>query len=213
MNINNGKGLAFAQFTLGFDSNYCRILNAWPGAIAAGFTAITKDSTAGSQNFFLLGNRGLSQGNGTLAKVQVAISSEIDTELSITIRFDQINLKNEFGSQLAVSHAQNAQLDVLVTSVTAALESGSPLDFVLFLNYPNPFNPVTIIKYGISKDAKVSLQIFNILGEEVSKLVDERQTAGYYQVQWDASRYSSGVYFYRIQAGRWQKVGKMTLLQ
>jgi len=71
----------------------------------------------------------------------------------------------------------------------------------LFQNYPNPFNPVTIISYDLPKTTNVSLQIYGITGRLVETLVNQHQNAGNYQIQWDASGYSSGVYFYRVQAG------------
>lgn len=72
---------------------------------------------------------------------------------------------------------------------------------VLSQNYPNPFNPNTIIKYEIPKSSMVRLSVFDMLGREVSVLVDERRDAGVHQVKFDASGLSSGVYLYKLQAG------------
>ena len=88
-----------------------------------------------------------------------------------------------------------------------------PSQYYLSQNHPNPFNPTTTIKYGLPKESKVTLKIFNILGQEVATLVDEHQPAGYHQITWDAAGHSSGIYFYKIQAGEFQKIRKMILLK
>ncbi len=73
-----------------------------------------------------------------------------------------------------------------------------PEKFELFQNYPNPFNPTTAISYQLSADSKVTLKIYNVIGQEVATLVDELKQAGYHQEVFDATRYASGMYIYRI---------------
>lgn len=73
-----------------------------------------------------------------------------------------------------------------------------PQDFKLEQNYPNPFNPATVIRYQISEASYVSLKVFDILGKEVATLVNSEQKAGNYEAEFDASKLSSGVYYYRI---------------
>jgi hypothetical protein len=73
-----------------------------------------------------------------------------------------------------------------------------PTDFELSQNYPNPFNPSTTIRYAIPNESKVSITVFNLLGQEVATLVNDIQPAGYHEVQFNASDLSSGVYLYRI---------------
>jgi hypothetical protein len=76
--------------------------------------------------------------------------------------------------------------------------SAHPTSFHLEQNYPNPFNPRTVIKYQLSSGTDVDLSVFNVLGQRVITLVSEKQKAGHYQVEWDASGVASGVYFYRM---------------
>ena len=90
--------------------------------------------------------------------------------------------------------------------------------FSLSQNYPNPFNPTTTIKYSLPKDekretSKVKLVVFDLLGREVVTLVNERQKSGYYEVNWDASNYPSGIYFYEIKSGIDKLVRKMNLIK
>jgi hypothetical protein len=88
-----------------------------------------------------------------------------------------------------------------------------PKEFKLIQNYPNPFNPVTTIKFDIPTKSKVVLKIYNILGEDVITLVNEEKLAGNYEVNFDASRFSSGVYFYQLNAGEYLETKKMILLK
>ena len=88
-----------------------------------------------------------------------------------------------------------------------------PTEYSLFQNYPNPFNPTTSIKYSIAKRQYVTLNIFNVLGQEIEKLVNEVKSAGNYQVEFYAVDLPSGVYFYRIQAGSFNQVRKMLLIK
>ena len=67
-------------------------------------------------------------------------------------------------------------------------------------NYPNPFNPSTTIRYALPTESKVSLSIFNLLGEQIATLVNTTQSAGYHEVNFNASDLSSGIYLYRISA-------------
>ena len=85
--------------------------------------------------------------------------------------------------------------------------------FELYNNYPNPFNPTTAIKYDVANDSKVLIQVFDILGRTVATLVNEKKTAGSYEVPFNASRFASGVYFYRMTAGSFVKTQKMMLLK
>ncbi len=86
-------------------------------------------------------------------------------------------------------------------------------DFNLYQNYPNPFNPSTSIEYRVGSDEYVTLKVYDLLGREVAILVDEYAPAGRYEVDFDGSKFSSGVYFYRLQAGEFRETRKMVLLR
>ena len=103
--------------------------------------------------------------------------------------------------------------EVIVTSVRQEDNVSIPSDFKLYQNYPNPFNPSTTIKFAIPKESYTKLEIFNILGEKVMTLVSEMLSPGAYKYKWDAGRYSSGVYFYRITAGNFIQTKKLLLLK
>jgi hypothetical protein len=88
-----------------------------------------------------------------------------------------------------------------------------PQEFRLEQNYPNPFNPSTTIRYGLPVRAHVTLSVFNTLGQQVAMLVQGDQEAGNHEVRFDASNLSSGVYFYRIQAGAFVEAKKLVFLR
>jgi hypothetical protein len=103
----------------------------------------------------------------------------------------------------------------LSVSNTVGIEADKqiPKEFKLSQNYPNPFNPTTTIKFDLPKTSKVSLKVFNILGEEVVTLVSYRLSAGSYSYEWDATNLASGVYLYRLQAGDYVETRKMVLMR
>ncbi|MGE5795527.1 MAG: T9SS type A sorting domain-containing protein, partial [Ignavibacteria bacterium] len=92
-------------------------------------------------------------------------------------------------------------------------ELGIPSEFKLSQNYPNPFNPSTKIRYEIPMESKVLIKIYDVLGREVSTLINEFQKAGRYQVEWNAGNLASGVYFYSIKAGDFTAVKKLVLVK
>jgi hypothetical protein len=88
-----------------------------------------------------------------------------------------------------------------------------PGSFTIEQNYPNPFNPSTNIRYGLPHNARVTLKVFNTLGQLAAILIDADQAAGYHEAKSDGSNLASGVYFYRIQAGGFVQTKKFILLR
>jgi len=88
-----------------------------------------------------------------------------------------------------------------------------PAGIHLFPNFPNPFNPKTIINYELQMSNDVDLSIFNLLGQKIATLVHERMSAGIHQIEWDARVYPSGVYYYRLSVGKYHDIRKMILIK
>jgi hypothetical protein len=78
---------------------------------------------------------------------------------------------------------------------------GLPNRFQLFQNYPNPFNPTTTIEFALAKSGRVTLKVYNVLGQEVITLVSGNLAAGSYKYRWETRGLASGVYFYKLEAG------------
>jgi len=108
---------------------------------------------------------------------------------------------------------------IIYVPVSVELIEELATDFRLEQNYPNPFNPSTTIRYSIPFQGNVEIIIYNSIGENIAKLFDDQQSAGTYEVNWDADKFASGIYFYSIKAipidGKeiFQSVRKMILLK
>jgi hypothetical protein len=98
------------------------------------------------------------------------------------------------------------------------LKAVVPATFTLHQNFPNPFNPISMLQYGLPENTHVSLIIYDMLGKEITQLVNTTQEAGFRSIQWDATdsmgrEVSAGVYLYQIQAGEFVQTKKMVLLK
>ena len=101
--------------------------------------------------------------------------------------------------------------DTITTSIRR--ESSLNFSYELAQNYPNPFNPSTKIEYSIPKASFVTLKVYDVLGREVATLVNEEKAVGRYEVEFNGNSLSSGIYFYKIQAGEYASVKKMILIR
>jgi hypothetical protein len=104
--------------------------------------------------------------------------------------------------------------DTLFRTVTSITERGEvPKEYSLQQNYPNPFNPSTTIGFELPHASRVSLKVYNLLGQEVMNLVDDEIQAGAYEVQFNAASLSSGMYIYRLRAGDYAATKRMILMK
>ena len=112
---------------------------------------------------------------------------------------------NQFGRNIVMAIIDESTLDVKLQKIITTS--------TLNQNYPNPFNPRTIISYEISEKSFVSLKIYDVLGNEITVLVNEEKPAGYYEMEFNAAELSSGIYFYKLNTGRNSEIKKMVLLK
>lgn len=115
---------------------------------------------------------------------------------TLSYRLKQIDLDGSFGYSEVVN-----------------IDNVLPMQFALDQNYPNPFNPVTTISYKIPEETHVVLDIYDILGNKVSTLVNENQNAGKYKLSFNATEFASGIYIYQLRAGSFKDAKKMTILK
>ena len=111
-------------------------------------------------------------------------------------------------------------IDFMITNPEGITEKKSfifsyvaPKEFKLEQNFPNPFNPTTTIQYQLPENNKVTLKVYDILGSELKTLVNEEQEAGYKEVKFDASNVASGIYIYKLQAGKHVSIKKMMVIK
>jgi hypothetical protein len=140
-----------------------------------------------------------------------AASLPVDSTGRISVAFDvlQSARRSEAGEIVVALFAGKSVVMQKTISLTVAV----PAKYELAQNYPNPFNPSTTIHYELPGDAFVTLKVFDLLGREVATLVKEEQKADYYKVTFDATRLASGVYFYRLQAGKFTAVRRLMVLK
>lgn len=141
------------------------------------------------------------------------------------IRIDTTNASSTLIGSMGIASVQALAMypDSLIVGVRELASDILPVKFTLDQNYPNPFNPTTQIKYALPLQSKVSLSIFNLLGQEVTRLVEMEQVPGFYEAEWNGTNdfgtpVTSGLYFYRLEAqgsdGRtFREVKKMLLLK
>ena len=128
-----------------------------------------------------------------------------DHFITLTADLESAKVENKFGVM-----GDHELVDV-VTEV--AKVNQLPTGYELTQNYPNPFNPTTQIRFQLNSQEDVTLKVYNMLGQEVATLLNETMSAGVYEVNFDASKLSSGVYVYTINAGKFYDSKKMTLLK
>ncbi|GAB4147810.1 MAG: hypothetical protein Fur0015_13540 [Ignavibacteriales bacterium] len=167
---------------------------------------------------------GFKKGENGIGAGVLAINEPADNYTPITIPVTYINDEiPDLGEILIQVTDQNlnpaasgsyAEIDNLSFSILSDVDNEANVNsFSLDQNYPNPFNPVTSINYQLAKSENVLLKVYDIIGNEVALIVNERQPAGKHSVTFDASILSSGIYLYRLQAGSFVQIRKMTLLK
>ena len=179
-----------------------------PQGISIGFTpAISVD---GSGTFFAAVNKGFSSMGGGV----YATKDNGGHWLKVGLDSLMISQMESFGDStfvLTINRGVNIINSNNLTGVQSSFQR--PLAFVLSQNYPNPFNPTTTIRFELPKSLHVSLKVYDILGQEVSVLVNENRSAGVYEMRFDGTNLASGVYFYRLTAGAFVETRKLLLLR
>ena len=134
---------------------------------------------------------------------------------SVDGRYVRLLAKSEVnGNEWASAAEINILVEGDISSVNDQLSDNNlPKSYSLGQNYPNPFNPATVIKFSVPRGQHVTLKVYDLLGREVATLVNEAKSAGTYTVEFDASQLTSGIYMYRIQAGKFSSTKKMILLR
>ena len=165
------------------------------------------------ERYFVCNSGPFSMALGDTQEVIIALVGGLGADRLSSISVMKYNAK--WARQLAQNHFE---IGFPEEEESFSEPNNMPLDFVLYPNYPNPFNSETEICYDLPLARHVRLAVYNLLGQEVAVLVDEAQEPGRYAVRWDGTNVRgnavpSGVYVYRLEAGHWVWTRKMTLLE
>ena len=161
----------------------------------------------------------LSQGSDFLNSFYNYLFNNQNVSLGKAVLQAKLSLENQSSSEDAIPRRYTLLGDpaLKVPSGTIAQVNISnpniPENYSLKQNFPNPFNPTTTIRYSIPKAVHITIKVYNIIGQLVATLIDEYKQAGNYEIKFNGSNLSSGVYFYRMQAGNFVEVKKLILLK
>jgi type IX secretion system substrate protein len=151
-----------------------------------------------------------------IAYSQYTISSSSFSNGIINSSNSSYSLKGVLGNiTTGKSSGINYYLNSTIFTMTSieSIEEILPDSYMLYNNYPNPFNPTTAISFQLSAVSDVKLSIYDMNGKKVATLINDNKPAGYYELNWDASNFSSGIYFYRLQAGDFIDTKKMVFMK
>jgi hypothetical protein len=144
---------------------------------------------------------GFREGNGTTSEPQQYSYSDKLSDIASAKLYYRLKQVDFNGSFEYFPNAFGIEVEI------------APSVFSLSQNYPNPFNPTTIIKYAMSSKQYASLKVYDVLGNEVATLVNEEKETGIYEVEFDATGITSGIYFYKLQAGNFVETKKMLVIK
>ena len=177
------------------------------GEFLNGYMIEMNETEPGQILFAASGNQPNTE-TGTIANLTFEVLEGFYGESSVTLSDLRVNENEELevGAEMTVNY------------VLGISRAGVPEVFALHQNYPNPFNPVTRINYDLPKDDQVKITIYDMMGRQVTTLINQNQTAGYKSVRWDATNQlgesvSAGLYMYVIEAGAFRESRKMVLLK
>ncbi len=220
------RGASMAQFNILNPPTFTRLIVSGSDTTRALFNW-TKSSTnntvfykvklrkiGGSFDFTFLSN---TNGQDTSVSIRKSLLDSIAIQMGVTGDSVRCTWRSWAFNGIDSLQSANSFIVTLVRSPIGIqiISTEIPQKFALYNNYPNPFNPVTKIRFDISGTsvAQTFLSVYDILGREVTTLVNEKLKPGKYEVEWPAANYSSGIYFYRITAGNFTDTRKMILVK
>lgn len=237
--INNTPAKISISNVIGINSGFTVVVNSELVSSAAFFSlsirynaAVMKFVKAAAKPVIGSGYFTCSSGDGI---IHIMWSCKIPVDLSgdlFTLKFKDYTFENsaiEFDTPNTVRDITTKEINIEFVSGGVSIRNGIntqrfskkttegekniPDRYDLLQNYPNPFNPITTIKYAIPRESQVLVAIYNMLGERIVTLVDERKEPGFYEAVWDADKFASGIYYYSIVTKEFNETKKMILLK
>jgi len=203
--------------TVVYDTDILSLEDVQATELTRSFSLRTEVSEGDSIVISMTSPNGITSEQGSLVNIIFKISSKVDTGKTAYIRLKKASLRDEVADLIPVSQVTDGEITITSMGIDMKNKAATPRVFELSQNYPNPFNAETRICYQLPALCRVSLKIYNILGQEVRTLVDSFQQPGQYQVIWDGkdgrgNNVPSGVYLYRIMTGKFNALRKMVLV-
>lgn len=163
-------------------------------------------------SLFFLQSQGITQHQIPFSAVSSGGERVVSSAYSLAGNVGQTVISN---SSSSIHSVQHGFWQLYYQNVVQDVRDGIsvPTVFKLEQNYPNPFNPSTIIKFAIPERVNVNIKIYDILGGEVTTLINQDMDAGWYELKFDAGNYSSGIFIYRMQAGNYVSTKKMLMVK
>ena len=203
------KGASELNFSLSFDPAVLSMVNVNSGGLTKAFSLETTNLSIGSINLSIKGYKGINEDNGELIRLEFACNSAQAS--STFLHFDDAFIRDEATYQRKIYTLIDGVIKI-ITGVSD-LDNLVPKTYSLSQNYPNPFNPLTKIRYEIPKEGNISIKVFDILGREITTLLNKHEQPGRYEIEWNAHNFASGIYFYRLQVESFIETKKMILLR
>ncbi|MDP3832263.1 MAG: T9SS type A sorting domain-containing protein, partial [Ignavibacteriaceae bacterium] len=207
---NSPLPVELTSFTAASTSSATAVVLNWTTATEVnnyGFEVERSENLRGFQNLGGLDNWetiGFVEGNGNsnspkeYSFTDKMLNLNLNLNLNLTYRLKQIDNDGKF------SYSDMVEVEF----------NNIPTEFALYQNYPNPFNPSTTIKYALPMDSKVTLVVYNIVGQKVTTLINnESVKAGYHQVNFNANELATGIYIYRLTANDFTSTKKFVLMK
>jgi len=178
------------------------------------------DSASKKLNIWAIWKDSLSPGDGIIATIYFTTGSGWNAAKAVPLDSTSYDVNPGIVLSSLDGYELDFEFQKAPTGIREIEEPGAdhPDAFGLSQNYPNPFNPQTIIRFTLPSDARVKIEIFNILGQKVKNLVDQELSAGVKEISWDGkdsqgTEVGSGIYFYRIKTREFTEVRRMVLLK
>ena len=166
------------------------------------------------QKAFVTGRSGVMGWGGTIKNISSVLSEKSKTVATMNTQGITKVVWSDGRNGAADIYAQNINISGQLGNTGVFINNNfQPVKYSLSQNYPNPFNPSTVIIYQIPVSSFVSMKIFDILGNEIAALINEKQNPGSYEVSFDGSNISSGIYFYSFNAGNFKETKRMLLVK
>jgi hypothetical protein len=202
------RDLASSTMNIAYDPSRVRFVDARPAASDAGLSLTYSLTSDGNVSISVSGTQSIGRDSVVLEELVFTSTQKTGTT---NLALQQVQCFTPTMSNIPVQQILGGNVTIGPAGVRN--HAGLPLSFWLSQNYPNPFNPTTRIRYSLPQRAHVTLSVYNIVGQKVKDLVDAEEEAGEHDVLFDAHRVASGVYFYRIQAGKYVQTRKLLVLR